>query len=506
MSIYDNKPEQAHISDDFRTLAENIPQLVWIIRTNGYYEYFNQRWYDYTHTTLEQIRSTGWTHLLHPDDYEPLMAAWRSSQQTGHQFTIECRIRNGKTGEYRWFLNRAQGLKDDDGIIEKWFGTATDIDDQKRAEEEQQRLRLQLKSEQARLQEVFNQMPGGVVIAEAPSGKILMGNKQVEDILGHTMLPSSSVDDYGAWVGFHLDSSEQVKSEEWPLARAIAHGEVVREEDYEYLRGDGKRIIIRLNAAPIRDHRNTIIAGVVTIIDVTEQRALEQRKDEFISIASHELKTPITTVKALTQLLKRKLEKQGLTEHAASLSKIETNVNKLTRLTNDLLDVSKMQAGRLYYVQEPVAIQILLQEAVETAQQTSATHTISLQGTTQRSIIGDSDRLMQVFMNLLSNAIKYSPQADKVEVFVEEMEDSVHMHVRDYGLGIAKEHQEKIFDRFYRVDDENRTSIQGLGMGLYIACEIVKRHGGDITVRSEEGAGTTFSVVLPLATDESQNL
>ena len=427
------------------------------------------------------------------------METWRNSQQTGHQFTIECRIRNGKTGEYRWFLNRAQGLKDDNGIIEKWFGTATDIDDKKKTEEEQQRLRLQLEAEQARLQEVFNQMPGGVVIAEAPSGKIFMGNKQVEDILGHAMLPSSSVDDYGAWVGFHLDSGEQVKSEEWPLARAIAHGEVVREEDYEYLRGDGKRIVIRLNAAPIRDNRNAIIAGVVTIIDVTEQRALEQRKDEFISIASHELKTPISTVKALTQLLKRILERQGLTEHAASLSKIETNVNKLTRLTNDLLDVSKMQAGRLYYVQEPIAIQMLLQEAVETAQHTSATHTITLQGTTKRSVIGDSDRLMQVFMNLLSNAIKYSPQADKVEVFVEETEDNVHMHVRDYGLGIAKEHQEKIFDRFYRVDDENRTSIQGLGMGLYIACEIVKRHGGDISVSSEEGISTTFSVVLPLA-------
>lgn len=240
---------------------------------------------------------------------------------------------------------------------------------------------------------------------------------------------------------------------------------------------------------------------VVTSIDVTEQRALEQRKDEFISIASHELKTPITTIKALTQLLKRKLDKQGLTEHAASLSKIETNINKLTRLANDLLDVSKMQAGKLHYIEEPISMQTLMQEVVETAQYTSATHTITLQGTAQRSIIGDSDRLMQVFMNLLSNAIKYSPQADKVEVSIEETGDKVYVHVRDYGLGIPKEHQAKIFDRFYRVDDEKRTSIQGLGMGLYIACEIVKRHGGDIIVSSEEGAGTTFSVILPLATE-----
>jgi signal transduction histidine kinase len=436
--------------------------------------------------------------LLHPDDYERLIDAWRHSQQTGERFAIECRIRNGKTGEYRWFLNQAQGLKDGNGVIEKWFGTGTDIDDQKRAEEEQQRLHLQLEAEQARLQEVFNQMPGGVIIAEAPSGKILMGNKQVEDIFGHPVLPSPSLHHYGEWIGFHLNSGEPVKSEEWPLARAIAYGEVVKEEDYEYLRGDGIRSIIRVNAAPIRDSQGTIVAGVVTVIDVTEQRALERRKDEFISIASHELKTPITTVKALTQLLKRKLEKQGLTEHTTSLSKIETNINKLTRLTNELLDVSKIQAGKLIYVSEPLAIQMLVQEAVETAQQTSTTHTLTVQGSTQRSVLGDSDRLMQVFMNLFSNAIKYSPLADRVEVFVEEREDDVHIHIRDYGLGIAKEHQEKIFDRFYRVENGNRTSIQGLGMGLYIAYEIVKRHGGDITVDSEEGVGTTFSVVLPL--------
>ncbi len=500
-SIYDNESQQATISEDFRALAENIPQLVWITRSDGYHEYFNQHWYDYTGTTLEQTRGEGWSHLLHPDDYERTIRVWNHSLRTGDPYNIEYRFRNGKTGEYRWFLGKALAVKDGSGNISKWFGTCTDIDDQKRAEEERQHLIRQLEAEQARLQEVFNQMPGSVIIAEAPSGKIIMGNKQVEDIFGHPALPSPSLHHYGEWVGFHLDSGEQVKSEEWPLARAISNGEVVKAEDYEYLRGDGTRSIIRLNAAPIRDSKGTIIAGVVTALDVTEQRELEQRKDEFISIASHELKTPITTIKALTQLLKRKLEQQGLTEHVVSLSKIETNVNKLTRLANDLLDVSKIQAGKLHYAHEPVDMNMLIQEAVETAQYINTTHKIILQGSVQKSVVGDNDRLAQVFMNLLGNAIKYSPQADKVEVAIVEVDDKVYVHVHDYGVGIPKEQHAKIFDRFYRVDGEKRTSIQGLGMGLYIACDIVKRHGGDITVRSEEDAGTTFSVILPLATE-----
>lgn len=378
--------------------------------------------------------------------------------------------------------------------------TAQDTTERRVTEEHQQALQHQIESEQARLQEVFNQMPGGVVIAEAPGGKILMGNQQVEDIFRHPVLPSPSLHEYNEWAGFHLDNGEPVKSEESPLARAIATGEVVRGEDYEYLRGDGTCCVIRLNAAPIRDTQDNIIAGVVTITDVTEQRELEQRKDEFISIASHELKTPITTIKALTQLLKRKLERQGLTESAASLTKIETNVNKLTRLANDLLDVSKIQAGRLDYAEKSVDMNALMRDIVETAQQISTTHTISLHGMVQKNIIGDGDRLTQVFVNLLTNAIKYSPQANNVDVFLAEEEDKITVSMQDYGMGISKEEQAKIFDRFYRVSDEKHLSVPGLGMGLYIACEIVKRHGGDITVTSEEGKGTTFFVSLPFGT------
>ena len=230
-----------------------------------------------------------------------------------------------------------------------------------------------------------------------------------------------------------------------------------------------------------------------------EAAELEKRKDDFISMASHELKTPITTIKGYTQLMKRDLEKQGLTEHVASLAKVETQIDKLSKLVSDLFDVSKIHAGQLDYAEESIDIDAFVRDIVETLQQISETHTLSIHGTSHQTVIGDSARLEQVFENLVNNAIKYSPEADTVDIHISTAEDTVIVSVQDYGIGIPREHLSKIFDRFYRAhDNDNSKAFSGLGMGLYISYEIVKRHGGDITVESAEGKGSTFSVFLPV--------
>lgn len=230
-----------------------------------------------------------------------------------------------------------------------------------------------------------------------------------------------------------------------------------------------------------------------------EAAELEKRKDDFISMASHELKTPITTIKGYTQLMKRDLEKQGLTEHVASLAKVETQIDKLSKLVSDLFDVSKIHAGQLDYAEESIDIDAFVRDIVETLQQISETHTLSIHGASHQTVIGDSARLEQVFVNLVNNAIKYSPEADTVDIHISTAEDTVIVSVQDYGIGIPREHLSKIFDRFYRAhDNDNSKAFSGLGMGLYISYEIVKRHGGDITVESAEGKGSTFSVFLPV--------
>ena len=147
----------------------------------------------------------------------------------------------------------------------------------------------------------------------------------------------------------------------------------------------------------------------------------------------------------------------------------------------------------------PIDIDAFFHDMVDTMQQLSPTHTITIQGTSHAHIIGDRDRLEQVFTNLISNAVKYSPQASRVDISMTASDGMVTVSIRDYGIGIPREHQQKIFERFYRISDVHDKTFPGLGMGLYISAEIVKRHGGRLWVESAESEGTTFFMSLPIA-------
>jgi signal transduction histidine kinase len=201
------------------------------------------------------------------------------------------------------------------------------------------------------------------------------------------------------------------------------------------------------------------------------------------------------------QLVGKRLEKQGLNDAATALSRVEGPIKQLERLIAELLDVSKIQAGRLEYVQEPVDLETLLHEVASTMQQMSTTHAVVVRGAAPCPLIGDQGRLEQVFTNLISNAIKYSPDAQTVEIDLSTAEETAEIRVHDHGLGIPREQRDKIFERFYRAADPRQRAIPGLGMGLYIVAEIVKRHGGTITVDSAVGKGSTFTVTLPLHRD-----
>jgi PAS domain S-box-containing protein len=269
---------------------------------------------------------------------------------------------------------------------------------------------------------------------------------------------------------------------------------------------DGTTVWIDVKTSLLRTSEGTAIGFIGVGKDITERkqieeqrRELEQRKDEFMGMASHELKTPITSLKGYTQLLKRKLEKQGLPESVALLNKMERQLTRLNKLISDLLDVSKIQAGKLDYAQESIDIDALIHEIADTIQQISTTHTITIHGASHAKIIGDSDRLRQVFSNLISNAVKYSPKANQVDIYLAASQNTVTVSIQDYGIGIPREHQQKIFDRFYRVSGLQDKTFPGLGMGLYISLEIVKRHGGRVWVESTGSKGATFLVSLPVA-------
>jgi len=257
-----------------------------------------------------------------------------------------------------------------------------------------------------------------------------------------------------------------------------------------------------------RNAGGKILLWISLWTDIDEQKHTEQtlrvseenvrRSDDFISMASHELKTPLAVLKIQTQLLQKRLAKQGSHDIAAALVRIAAQIQKLERLNRDLLDVSKVQVGRLDYVEETMDLDELLSEIADAMHQLHPTHTIRIRGGAKTHLVGDRDRLEQVFTNLLSNAIKYSPTADTVEVDIGSSTEAITVCVRDHGIGIPREQREKIFERFYRAVDPRTHALPGLGMGLYIVAGIVKDHGGTITVESERGKGSTIQVTLPL--------
>jgi signal transduction histidine kinase len=226
------------------------------------------------------------------------------------------------------------------------------------------------------------------------------------------------------------------------------------------------------------------------------QKAIAIR-DEFISVASHELKTPVTSLKMYTQIVLRQLEKQGNTMLSSPLFKMNAQIDKLTLLINDLLNISKIQLGKLEFNEEHINLQEVVEDTIESIQSGTQSHKLILEGRIKKTVWGDKDRISQVLTNLLTNAIKYSPHANKVKIKVSEGRTHAQISVQDFGIGIDKEQQRKIFNRFYRVSGPEERTFPGLGIGLYISTEIIKRHGGKISVQSVKGKGSEFSFTIP---------
>lgn len=230
--------------------------------------------------------------------------------------------------------------------------------------------------------------------------------------------------------------------------------------------------------------------------DITDRKRMEDRKDEFISIASHELKTPITSIRGFVQLASQKLEKNELEPIPGYIDRILVYIDRLNSLISDLLDVSKIKARKLELHLEKFKLNDLVYDGTESIQHLMKKHRLVIRGALHEEVVGDRQRLGQVLTNLLSNAIKYSPLGEKIEIDVKKQSRNFLISVRDYGIGIEKYDQAKIFNRFFR---SNRTpeEVTGLGIGLYVASEIVKYHGGKLTVKSTPGKGSIFQFTIP---------
>jgi PAS domain S-box-containing protein len=346
-----------------------------------------------------------------------------------------------------------------------------------------------LRISEIRYRRLFEAARDGVLILDPRTRKILDANPFMEELLGYTHEELIGKELFE--IGLHKD--EQANQDAF---RRLQENHYIRYEDLPLKTKTGEKRDIEVVANLYEEEDKPIIQ--YNIRDISARKKLDRQKDEFISIASHELKTPVTSLKGFLSLLGRRLATHADGKELHYLARMNAQIHKLTQLINDLLDISKMQTGQLVYREERFDLDALVQEIVENIQETAQTHHLLLDGQIQAEAFGDRDRIGQVLINLLNNAIKYSPQADTVLVRVAKDQNNAIMSAQDFGIGIAHEQQQKIFERFYQVTDPEERTYPGLGIGLFISSEIVKRHGGQLWVESRKGEGATFHFTLPL--------
>jgi two-component system sensor histidine kinase VicK len=240
------------------------------------------------------------------------------------------------------------------------------------------------------------------------------------------------------------------------------------------------------------------IRFIGSVLEITNEKLNEIRKNDFIGMVSHELKTPLTSLKAYVQVLNARSKKENNSFAISSLSKVELQINKMSALINGFLNLSRLESGKIHLNRLDFRVDDLVREIIEECSLVMSTHKIRLLPGDAETINADRDKIGQVITNLISNAVKYSPRGEVVELECMLLGDKVQVSVRDEGMGIREQDKDKIFERFYRVESAHTENISGFGIGLYLSAEIVKRHGGEIWLESEKGVGSTFYFSLPV--------
>ncbi|MDI7276221.1 MAG: ATP-binding protein, partial [Anaerolineae bacterium] len=356
-----------------------------------------------------------------------------------------------------------------------------------------------LRARSAELDAVISQSAEGIAIY-GPEGELQRLNPAGIRILGRSPERLGlSLAEQIACFRIRDPSGAAIGTDDLPVAAAL-RGETRLSQELRVETELGEERFIAWSASPLSDVRGRIYGVVSVFRDVTQLHQAQRERDDFISLVSHELKTPITSIKGYAQMLLRRSEEAGAGERdLKGLRIINSEVDRMVDLINQLLDVSRLETQRLQLNLERVDLVALAGEAVERLQMTTDRHTLRLRTPGEPMWVeGDAMRLAQVLGNLITNAIKYSPEGGPVEIALESQEGRGWVSVRDWGVGIAPEDQAHVFRRFYRGARRSAGSLSGMGLGLYISREIIQRHHGDIVFHSQPGQGTTFLFWLPL--------
>lgn len=469
---------EGHFRSSFEQAAVGMAHLA----LDGRWLRVNQRLCDLLGYTKQEMQAQSFQNLTHPDDLAASVEAvqsLKSGQVSTHSF--EKRYLK-KDGSAVWVNLTISPALDRDGSPKYFISVIEDITKRKRAEGA-------LRASEVRWRFMAESLPQKIFTATR-SGEVDYFNQQWTEFTG---LSFQQIKDWG-WTQFIHPEDVDENIRRWRYS--IDTGEPFQFE-HRFRRHDGVYSWHLSRAQAMRDEGGNIVMWVGSNTEIDEQKKLMEQKDEFIGIASHELKTPVTSIKAFAQILQRRLDRDGNSELQGYVHKMDGQITKLTNLINDLLDVTKIESGKLVFHPVKFDFDTMVRELVEDLQLTTDKHRITIEGSVKKLVTGDRDRIGQVLINLISNAIKYSPHADKIIISQAGDSRSVTVCVRDFGVGVSREKQERVFERFFRVSGPKRETFPGLGLGLYISAEIVKRQGGRIWVESSGQQGSTFCFTLP---------
>lgn len=349
----------------------------------------------------------------------------------------------------------------------------------------------QLKLNEEKYKNLADSLPIIVWTADK-DGNIDYYNKQWYDYTGFT-----SIDSRESATEKIIHPDDQKRSKEiWMTSKANKTNYEIEYQFRDRTTEDAYRWFLG-RAIPIKNEKDDVIQWIGTCTDINEFKQFQQQKDNFLGIASHELKTPLTSLKLYSQFLEKNLRKQEDDKNADVAKKMDEQINKLTSLVNDLLDVTKIQNGKILLNKSDFDFDDLVEEIVA-EQQMITSHKILVESEKIGNIYSDRHRISQVMSNLIGNAIKYSPDANRIHITTKVTDDDcVLFTVRDFGIGIPADKTEKVFEQYYRVSGSKEHTFPGLGLGLYISSEIIKRSGGKIFVNSIEGKGSEFCFLIP---------
>lgn len=419
----------------------------------------------------------------------------------GESCVVEIRNYN-KQGKLFYNELYISPVKDDSGKITHFIGIQNDISARKKAEQELEMNYKEIEQKVGERTQMLKQSEEYLSsIVETIRESLLVMDKEYHILSANSHFLSTfkvSLNETKGKLLYELGNGQwnipelkTMMEEILPSNNPVLNYEV--EHEFPHI---GRKLML-LNAHRVELEGQFKDRILLAIEDITERKAIEQRKDDFLSIASHELKTPLTTVVGYMQMIQRLMPENASEKFKTVVNKTGTYVDRLNQLLSELLDVSRIQSGNIELHKEPFDFDKMVSDAIEGIQTASPGYRITLKGHTGLIFNGDESHLIQVLTNLISNAIKYSPDSTQVEIHTSKVSNFIKVSVKDQGMGIKEDELKKIFQRFYRVG-EIQKSYPGMGIGLYICEQIIKNHGGTLWAESKLGSGSVFSFTLPL--------